>query len=647
MCGITGYISLSSKTSGKEQFIKANSIIRHRGPDGEGFLFSDIKGGKSRLCHSSSEAEEHLASSGEPDILLGHRRLAILDLSDAGAQPMSSEDDKLWIVFNGEIYNFLEIRKELEQLGYAFKSHCDTEVILQAYREWGTDCVSRFNGMWAFAIVDFNKGILFCSRDRFAIKPFFYFFDGVRFVFASEIKQLLCFPFIKPVVNDLAVYEFLEFGVVDCGEHTFYKDIFRLYQGCSLILDFTSKKMEKQKYYNPKLEINRDISFPEASKEFGRLFEDSIRFRLRSDVEVGTCLSGGLDSSSIVCVVNRILKDEGKADIQRTFSNHFDDEDADELEYMREVINFTKVRSHLSKPSAQDFIDDFKKLVWHQDEPFGSTSIFAQWSVFKSVNQNQVKVMLDGQGADEQLGGYLGLISTYLSQLQKNGDYGLLLREAFLFARKQKNRSYYRYIPFLSRFAGTADSYPVRNWMNESFRESVAENLVYPLHLAEKPFGEREDLANLLYQLTMHANIPSLLHYEDRNSMAFSVEGRVPFLDYRLVEFIFSLPSAYKIRWGYTKSVLRESMKGILPEKVRIRQSKLGFATPERSWQKTALGPVVEKALKDERLFRYIRKDEAMAYQNEVKKRSLHDSSFWRWINLSLWMDAFDVIFEA
>lgn len=648
MCGINGFISNKPVNIHRDSFQRANDIIEHRGPDDQGMVFMNTNTNLSIPINNTAVLQNSGYKDTDFNIILGHRRLSILDLTSLGSQPMGNNNKSVWITFNGEIYNYIELREVLTGKGHTFRSNSDTEVIIKAYEEWGEQCVEYFNGMWSFCLVDLSKKKVFCSRDRFGVKPFYYYYDGTNFIFGSEIKQLLEYPFIKRYANERAIYEYLAFSAVEYCEETFFQDIKKLMQGHNLTINIENMLLDIKKYYNPKFSINNDISYDEAVSSYKNLFMDSVRLRLRSDVEVGSCLSGGLDSSSIVCVMHDILDGENKGGIQNTFSSHFNEKEANELEYMQEVINATGMRANFTEPTINDFLDDINKIVWHQDEPFGSTSIFAQWSVFKSVQENKVKVMLDGQGADEQLAGYIPLAYYYFNELESQKRYGKLFWEALKYVKSHPDINWTNMLPSsirskIGRFSRKAVNSPTQNWINPKLVENYKDNAIFPQYSKMKVFGENEYLNNILFQLTFYTNIQSLLHYEDRNSMAFSVESRVPFLDYRLVELLFSLPSEFKIRNGYTKSILRDSMKNVIPDKIRLRQSKLGFATPERTWQKTALREMMGRALDDDRIERFIIKEKALEYQEIVEKNNIQDPSFWRWINLHLWMEAYNV----
>ena len=648
MCGISGLFDIEGINDFIHDFYRANEIVKHRGPDGHAIALFQVATQKACKVYIS-ENVPGLGLKQDINLALGHQRLAIIDLSANGAQPMPSADGTLWITYNGEVYNYIELREELKKLGHRFRSESDTEVILEAYAEWGEDCVTRFNGIWAFAIADLNRRKLFCSRDRFGVKPFHYYYDGHRFAFGSEIKQLLCYSFVPKKMDERAVYEYLAFGAVDYGEETFFSSIQKLMQGYNLTVNLIDGSMAKSCYYQPLFQKNNDITYKEAALEFCRLLTDSVRLQLRSDVEVGSCLSGGLDSTSIVCLMRRELERTGKAHIQRTFSSHFDDEEADELEYMQEAIQATGVHSEFIYPSGDDLLNDLKRVVWHQEEPFGSTSIFAQWSVFKLVNQHGVKVMLDGQGSDEMLAGYVGLFPYYFKQLKARRQSLRFLIETGKYAHLHDHPWPPLIGGKLGQVLGKFHKRPIQpafsyrsDWLSNDFSQAYKDQAVYPQTTQIKPFGESAHLENMLFQMTFVNNLQSLLRHEDRNSMAFSIEARVPFLDHRLVEFAFSLPSRFKIRDGYTKRVLRDGMKGILPEKIRWRVKKLGFATPERKWRRTILKPLIEEAIQDGRLRRYIVKENASTYFRQLQESDVAEFAPWRWLNLSLWMDVYD-----
>ncbi len=654
MCGIFGIWQQPQQPINLTAVQQATQAQQHRGPDDEGYLLFNTAsrcvvhaGGPDSDPKLNLPLLTHFADKNF-DLALGFRRLAILDLSPAGHQPMTTPDGRYWIVYNGEIYNYLELKQELLGYGHRFHSDGDTNVILAAYAQWGPNCLQRLNGMWALAILDVKEQKLFCARDRMGIKPFHYFFDGQHFAFGSEIKPLLALPFVPRKINERAAYEYLAYGAVEHSAETFFAEIMHLLPGHWLTLDLNSGTLNIQQYYQPNLQIDQQLTAADAASEFRRLLTDSVRIHLRSDVAVGSCLSGGLDSSALVCLMHQLLGETGQREIQHTFSSHFEDKEANELEYMQTVIQATGVQAHFTYPKATDLLDDLARLVWYQEEPFGSTSIFAQWSVFKLVHEHGIKVMLDGQGPDELMGGYIPLTRYFFRELRAQGQYFTLLKE--LWQHKHLyDRPWSELIPNPMQFLkyqilGKRQTNPASTglaWIAPRLTQAYAGQSVFQQNEQQKPFVSTEHFRNVLYQLSFANNLQALLKYEDRNSMAFSVESRVPYLDHRLVEFIFRLPSALKVHNGYTKWIMRDALGGVLPEKIRWRTGKLGFATPERIWQRSILQPCIEQALQDERLRQFIVPESALAYWQTHLQSDRQDYTPWRWVNLSLWMKAY------
>ncbi len=629
MCGITGIINFNKKPVERKMLQKMTRVLSHRGPDDEGIFV-------------------------EKNVGLGHRRLSIIDLTKAGHQPMFYDGKNLAIVYNGEIYNYLEIRQELQKKGYKFKSQTDTEVILASYQEWGTDCLQKFNGMWALAIYDKKKNIIFCARDRLGVKPFYYFLDKNKFVFASEIKGILAHPEIKAKENERIVWDYLVCGFVDHREETFFKGIKELRGGYCLKMQIRNARYEMRKYWDVDAEtqtiFKKDSEYAEKFKE---LFLDSVKLRLRSDVPIGTCLSGGLDSSAIVCAVNEFLLDAGKINQggqwQKTFSSVYDKKKypgCDEREFINEVIKKTKVKSHLIFPDDKKIIQEIDKVIYHQDYPFNSTSIYAQWNVFRLAAKNKVKVMLDGQGSDELLAGYHPYFGIYFAKLLKNFQ---LLKFASEILSYSKNHQRSIVTVFNSLFLDSAKRGIFGPLFSRLLKNRWQE---YDLFMPEwrnkfQPFkvvGTTNDIFKKALYHSLKNGLASLLRYEDRDSMAFSIESRVPFLDYRLVEFIYSLSDDQKIRDGQTKWVMRQALKGILPEKIRIRQDKIGFATPEEIWMKAALGRDMQKVFASEEFENrgYFQKGKTALMFNKYLQGEIKDYHlFWRLYNLEKWFRIF------
>jgi len=642
MCGIAGIYSF--KENAKPEHIKRMAdSLQHRGPDDEGFLsVNSVLGEAYPLTGRQSKVQgRRIEGFDKPvNLLLGHRRLSIIDLSTAGHQPMCNEDASIWIVYNGEIYNYVELREELKPLGHQLKSQTDTEVVLHAYEEWGTDCLKRFNGMWSFCIWDSEKRRVFCARDRTGVKPFYYSFNGQRFIFASEIKALLALDEITPKPNEQIVADYLFSGLLDHTEETFFKDICQLKPGEYLLVE--SNGLTVRPYWDieaRELHFSREEDYAER---FLELLEDSIRLRLRSDVPIGTCLSGGLDSSSIVCLANRLMFDGQTVDPkligekQKAFSSCFEDHSYDERNYIEIVLGQTGAEKNYVFPEGERLDQDLSKLVWFQDEPFGSTSIYAQWEVMKLAKERGVAVLLDGQGGDELLGGYLPAFYHLFYGMMRHGRFGHLLKEVRGFRKyhgrmRETSLSHWGSSRFL-KWTGKRVA-----WAEESFQRKFYRKFSTPSKF-------ENDLDNYLYHCLRWTTLPRLLHYEDRNSMAFSIEARLPFLDYRLVEYIFNLPFDQKIKEGVTKVVLRNAMRGILPEEVRNRYNKMGFVTPEDAWFKTVLKEKINQILASKSFAErgYFVLDKVKeAFEDYCKGKKSIGPTIWRWVNLELWFRTF------
>lgn len=604
MCGICGMVGKADKFTVEKMVEK----MEHRGPDGQGYYF-------------------------DKSLAFGHVRLSILDLSENGAQPMVSQSGRYVITYNGEVYNFLELRDELVSLGYNFISNSDTEVLLNAYIEWEEKCLDRLNGMFAFAIWDKEKRQLFCVRDRLGVKPFYYYMDSNSFVFASEIKSILEYKEYMPMPNDKIIYDYLIDGYVEHTEDTFFSGIKKLSPGSYIKID-DNLNIEFYRYWdlsiNNMLHNNGDkVTQIEQMKE---LLLDSVKLRLRSDVSVGSCLSGGLDSSSIVCIINNMLMKENAEAKQETFSSCFEDERFDERKYIDEVIKVTNTKKNLIFPNSDNLIEDINKLIYHQEEPFLGTSIFAQWSIMKEVNKKGVRVLLDGQGADEILAGYRKYRIYLIKELLRNKKYFSCIKE--LIGGMRQNHASYNF---------SSDINKIKRLLGLSYGTTIMDYINFKDH--KESGGKRhklpKDFAEALYLDLTKYSIPALLRYEDKNSMAFSVEARVPFLDYRLVEFLASLPTQFKINNGWSKWILREAMKGTLPEKIRTRKDKMGFVTSEKLWlqeQKEFITKIFSNA--GFKAHRYVDRIKILSNLDSLINSDRY-TYLWRFINLELWMQQF------
>ena len=580
MCGIAGAIG-SPRTTGAvvQSMLRA---MAHSGPDGDGIWADAVDDGRT--------------------VVIGHRRLAILDLSPAGAQPMEDSTGRLVLTHNGEIYNFLEVRAELQRLGVMFRSQSDTEVILEAYRQWGTDCLSRFNGMFAFVLYDRDRDVLFCARDRYGEKPLLFAFGKHSFAFASEYKGVLQDPALSLDIDEwrlLRAAHNANTGL-DADRQTVFNDVQQLLQGEAMEVNVRTLEHRIWNYWRVTPGAIREVSDErEVFAEFRDLLIDSVKLRLRSDVPVGSCLSGGLDSSAIVCIVRDLLGPDAP---YNTFTGRFPGTRADEWAYATQVIDATNAVSHTVEPTAERFMRDLPKFLWHNELPVGSSSQFAQWCVFELAKQRSVTVLLDGQGADETLGGYEQYFAAYTESLRDAGDTDRLARELPLIRE--------RYPLALEPPArGIRDRVPfgIRHWVSNTF--SVGGDLRYGMRpdAARRVAFENlpvprdgfNPLGGALLHDTFGGSLTSLLRYGDRNSMAHSREVRLPFCDHRIAEFIFRLPPHLLMGETQTKRMLRESMRGILPEGIRTRWNKQGFRPPQDQWfQSPELLQLAEDTLK-------------------------------------------------
>jgi asparagine synthase (glutamine-hydrolysing) len=606
MCGIAGIYGLRGRVR-PEWIGTMTERLRHRGPDDEGYVLFDTATGACEEAKGNDTVEplrtalRHIGNpSLDANMAWGHRRLSIIDLSPLGHQPMSYGDGNYWIVFNGEIFNYIELKKELKDSGYGFATSSDTEVILAAYQRWGFDCTTHFNGDWAFCIYDRIRNILFLSRDRYGVRFLYYYLDGDVFAFASEIKALLTFPRIQVVPDARQLSQFLMFGLMDHGDATMYHGISQLKPAHNLVFNLGTAQSTLTPYYsiafNSDLGTYSDGKAQEIAHHVHDLLLDAVRIRLRADVPVGTCLSGGLDSSTIVMMINRLITEMGTNTTQigarqKTFTASYRDDPVDETGYVRDIISTADMDSKFIFPEGTRLWDEFDHLLSMQEGPYTSTSVYAQWVVM-SLASRYVKVVLDGQGGDELFGGYLAHFPFAMAQ----GNWKLV-RERLAVSGRAALRDLYlamgiRYIPdqwkgrsfallrqkYFKRLCSLFPQFSSHTWDVEEIVADVAKpNLNSRLFLDMKKY-----------------TIPQLLHYEDRNGMAFSIESRFPFLDFRLVDYVMNVPAIYKIYNGWSKWVFRLSVKDLLPERILWRKDKLGFTTPERKWLSDGRNPFTQ-----------------------------------------------------
>lgn len=623
MCGIAGLVRKNRGADSIFEIESLTKVISHRGPDGYGYHY-------------------------DKDFAFGHRRLSIIDLSDCGKQPMYYLD--YIITYNGEIYNYLELKQDLILKGYQFTSHTDTEVILASYDCWGKDCVCRFNGMWAFAIFDKKNNIIFSSRDRFGIKPFYYTEFNAAFYFGSEIKQFTVLSQWESRYNKNRVFDYFVYGVMNHTNETLFDGVFQLPGGNNLIYDLNCFTFKIEQWYNPTIRKNyKKFDRISIKEEVKRLFFDSVQLRLRSDVKVGSCLSGGIDSSSIVCTVNKLLSKNNVTNMQETVSACYKEKEFSEEPFIDIVINQTKAKSHKVFPSFDNLFTDLDRIIWFQDEPFTSTSIFAQWNVFKEASSHKLTVMLDGQGADEYLAGYDSFYGILLANYLTKGYFGSFITELRSLykvygIKKTKIAIYwvincllYR-LPFIPEKLRVKIQNNVTNKTLDWFKLKGDNSVMKMNKVGTSSLQKMSD--SLLKALS----VPTLLHSEDRNSMAFSIESRVPFLDYRLVEFVMSLPNKYKIHKSVTKHIFREAMTDVLPESIKNRKDKVGFSTPQEKWileNSMFFRNEIEKSCK--KLSSILNTDSILNSYDECIKTKKGLNKFWNIICFARWSEVFKI----
>lgn len=606
MCGIAGLVHKSGRPVARAEIERLTDLVAHRGPDrGDTYLNGNVA--------------------------LGHRRLAIIDLSSEGDQPMHLADAGFTIVFNGEIYNYIELRSELQGAGHVFRTGTDTEVILAAYGEWGEQCVEHFNGMWGFAIHDRRRNILFMSRDRFGVKPFHYLDTDELFAFGSEITQLLSCTSNRS--TDLQrVSAFLLTGGLDLDNNTFFRAVRKLPAGSNGVLDLSSGHLRITAHYGLRRTSRyAGIGVGDAVALYGETFRDAVRLRMRADVKVGTCLSGGLDSSSVATVASEFYQEAGVNGFN-AITAVSEDSATDETFYAERVVQNSRLAWLKIRPTYRDFTDTLDAIVRSQQEPFGSPSLTMQYFVMKTARENGVKVLLDGQAGDETLLGYDRYYPLYLAHLLRQYGWGAVVAGLRSMRLANAHMSY----PRIARYVLGGSIIPFRMMGHRREQPSLRSEEV-PSHL--RRFGKAMKDPFQLQQLEIEStNLPVLLRYEDRNSMAHGIEARLPFLDYRLVELSLNLPLELKIRDGWTKWILRKAFEPYMPREITWRRNKFSFNAPDDIWlrlhNEEMKSSVFQSTLID-----------AVCDGSELRKGFdlLSNTSKWRLYSAALWQEAFGV----
>lgn len=658
MCGIVGVYHFNHEPIPAEVLERMVGSLVHRGPDDTGLIMADT------ARHVSSDPRTF--DAGSSVLGLASRRLKIIDLTSAGHQPMASADGALWLVFNGEIYNYLELRNELVTKGYSFATNTDSEVILYAYHAWGAACFKRFNGMWAIAIYDRRDGSLILSRDRFGIKPLYVYRDAQRLVFGSEAKALRFHPAVPWAPNFHTIYNYVarHYRWVENNRQTFFAGIEQLLPGHYWTIDARGNVAE-QRYWD--IDPDRRLmpkSDVEVLAQFRELLEDAVRVRLRSDVPVAYLLSGGLDSASVTALATQLTQSPVS-----TFSARFAQKGSDEGPYIEAMTRHIGAQSRNVYPEPAALVDTLSTMLRFHDEPICTPTWFAHWALMHTVAQHGFPVLLNGHGGDELFAGYWDhYLYNFLDLEQSDPE---RFKQEFACWQRNHGRDPQEYARLKSRLAavneaGLEESGAISQYFStvtasgqkvavpyspgdytttvtDEFRSAFAA----PLE-RRNPFGESQQLASRLYRDFMYETLPPALRPEDRNSMAFSIESRSPFMDYRIVEFAFALPNHYKIRHGLGKWVIRESMKDLLPGVLLARMDKQGFNVPSTHWFRNEIRDSVREILAAPALAQRGILDQAEVlryFDAHVAGQGNYYLGIWQWLNLELWLrQTFDAV---
>lgn len=607
MCAIAGifdpYLNVSESYQVMSRML---SSMEHRGPDASGIF-------------------------NQGALTVGHNRLSIIDLSSEANQPFEYGD--YVIVFNGEVYNYIEIKEVLIQKGYQFRTMSDTEVVVAAYAEWGKKCVNEFIGMWAFSIWDMNKKVLFCSRDRFGIKPFSYIRNGSRLYFASEIKALKRSPLFTNKLNESHIARSIQLGWIVYKDETYFDVVKNLPAAHNLT--FNGETLRIERYWDIDLTEEYQGNKEDKADQFLNLFSDSVKLQMRSDVKLGSCLSGGIDSSAIASTISHLYKGQALD----AFTIFYDKAiGVDERPWAQEVIQkYPNVNWHTYSPSNHEIMDAFEQIHYFADTPLDGSSHISQYFVMRLAAQNKVKVLLDGQGSDEYLAGYMHAFDRLIGQQFAD----MKIRNAFSSIywhqkRHQLKPSDLAYVLLKSLIASFSSEQSFYAYAFKNKEAQIVKNTdrTIPFHLNGVDYNN--SFSHYLYQQVFSATLPTLLHFEDRNSMTFSIESRVPFLDHRLVTYAFQLPNEDKINKGETKHILRKALNGILPDPIRNRQDKKGFVTPgENKWLREPLKNILHV---DQLDFPFIDLKKAKETIENYKNGTNEGRLVWRLISLNQWL---------
>jgi len=622
MCGITGFFSYNNKMNAKEYY-DAHIKLAHRGPDDEGFVYKNKNNSIEHLVGNDTIEElknrDFIYNQQSSSMILGHRRLSIIDLTSAGHQPFVFEN--LYLVYNGEIYNYIELREDLKKLGYSFETDSDTEVFLKAYHCWGTEAFNKFNGMWASAIYDKEKDTILLTRDRFGIKPLYYSIINDNLIFGSEIKFVSSFM-DKLCHNEKIIYDYVEYGYISHTNETFFKDIIQLEAGCYAI--YNQRDLASTRYY-----FKEKKKVIDSVNRIKSALLNSIKLRMRSDVKVGSLLSGGMDSSAIVCSVHK----EKYAKDMNTFTISYAEKELDyEAEYVQDINNQTNFKNHSIHLEPDSEILD--KLTYIIESPYRSFTESAMYKIYDYIKENtDITVLLNGEGADEIFSGYNAHYSFFLYTLISQGKFKKFYNE-FKFIKNRANKS------ILSLSIEIVKVFIIHNnWQKYFKRSKIFKNK----YINNREIKSENPFRNEILLNREYSALPEYLKYADKIPMYFSLEVRVPFLDYKLVNNVHNLQDDELIRDGVTKYTLREAVKDIVPKSVYERKDKKGFFTPHDLWLKTQFSKNVKDELvniKENGLFSFMDSEEIYNYYEKFGI----DAKIWRIYCLSRWKKVWNII---
>lgn len=621
MCGIAGLFRPLTSCRDLAPMAAALQALGRRGPDDSGTEVINLNSGT---------------------VTLGHTRLSVIDLSAGGHQPMNTVDGRFVVVFNGEIYNYRELRHELQALGHQFQTASDTEVLLQAWQRWGEDCLTRLTGMFAFALLDLATDTLTCVRDPFGIKPFFYAIDDVGLAFASELPAVNALRSCGIQLDLQRAYDYLVHGDYDTSERTFLQGVKHLMPGHLLRVRLGEPVPPPVRWWQPHITPVQRIGFADAAQLLREKLLASVRLHLRSDVAVGAALSGGLDSSAIVCAIRHVEPDLPI----HTFSYVARGTAISEEVWVDRINSHVGAIGHKVEVDPRELAQDIDDMIASQGEPFGSTSIYAQYRVFKLAKENGVTVTLDGQGADELLAGYTGYPGRRAYSLLDEGRFigaWQFLHGWAQWPDRQLREGMKATVaevvdgPIYDLLRKLNGSSMQPNWIDSDGLVERGVRLRFPRQRSPWDQRGRRLMSELAHSITRRG-LPSLLRHGDRNSMRFSVESRVPFLTTELADFLLTLPEDYLIsQRGETKRILRAAMRGIVPDEVLDRRDKIGFSTPEQAWLQQ-IAPQVREWLGADVGLDFLRRDEMLTeFDDVLAGRRPFSWQVWRWINFTRW----------